>query len=140
MVMFMIFQIPPMGEMIPIIIAVCLLFADILILKLGLVITKAQEKTSIKWVSGSFGIQFGLIFFISTPMILGGWTGQFSTGGPPIPLIILTVIFCVFIDLNVINILHKVGLVRALIIALLILGPITYAMSLLGSNLGSLVI
>ncbi|MFW9968991.1 MAG: hypothetical protein ACFFDF_02240 [Candidatus Odinarchaeota archaeon] len=135
----MFFQIPRMEELIPIIFAVCLLLVDIIILKLGLIITKAQEKTNFKWVAGSFGIQFGLIFFISTPMILGGWTGQFSTGGPPIALIILTVVFCTFIDLNVINIIHKIGIIRALIIALLIMGPVTYAMYLLGSNLGSLV-
>lgn len=135
----MLFQLPPMEEMIPIIIAVCLLVGDIFILKLGLTITKAQEKTNFKWVAGSFGIQFGLIFFISTPMILGGWTGQYTTGGPPIALIIITVILCAFIDLNIINIIHKIGIVRALIIALLIIGPVTYAMYLLGSNLGSLV-
>ncbi len=136
----MIFQFPPMEEMIPIIIAVCLLVVDIFILKIGLAITKAQEKTNFKWVAGSFGIQFGLIFFISAPMILGGWTGQYTTGGPPIALIIITVILCAVIDLNVINILHKIGLVRSLIIVLLILGPVTYAMYLLGSNLGSLVV
>lgn len=138
MVILMLFQIPSMEEMIPIIIAVCLLLGDILLLKLGLAITKAQEKTDFKWVAGSFGIQFGLIFFISTPMILGGWTGQLAEG-PPILLIILTTIFCAFIDLNVINIIHKVGIVRSLIIVILILGPVTYAMYLLGSNLGALV-
>ena len=131
----MLFQIPSMGEMIPIIIAVCLLLGDILLLKLGLAITKAQEKTDFKWVAGSFGIQFGIIFFISTPMILGGWTGQF-TEGPPILLIIITVIFCTFIDLNVVNILHKIGWLRSFIIVILILGPISYAMSILGTELG----
>ena len=135
----MLFQFPLSQGMIEIIIAVCLLVVDIFILKIGLAITKAQEKTNFKWVAGSFGIQFALIFFISTPMILGGWTGLYSTGGPPIPLIVLIVIFCAFIDLNVINILHKVGMVRALIIAILILGPVTFAMFLLGENLGSLV-
>ncbi|MDX1798769.1 MAG: hypothetical protein R3255_08975 [Candidatus Lokiarchaeia archaeon] len=135
----MLFQFPPIGDLMPIIIAVCLLVVDIFILKIGLAITKAQEKTNFKWVAGSFGIQFALIFFISTPMILGGWTGLYSTEGPPIALIVLIVIFCAFIDLNVINILHKVGMMRALIIAILIIGPVTYAMYLLGSNLGSLV-
>jgi hypothetical protein len=136
----MLFQFPPIEDMVPIIIAVSLLIVDIFILKIGLSITKAQEKTNFKWVAGSFGIQFGLIFFVSTPMILGGWTGQYTTGGPPIALIILTVIFCVFIDLNIINIIHKIGMVRSLIIAILIMGPVTYAMYILGSNLGSLVV
>ncbi|MFX0040805.1 MAG: hypothetical protein ACFFCY_08365 [Promethearchaeota archaeon] len=134
----MLFQIPSMEELIPIIIAVCLLIGDIFILKLGLAITKAQEKTDFKWVAGSFGIQFGLIFFISTPMILGGWTGQLAEG-PPIFLIIITVIFCAFIDLNVINILHKIGMKRSFVVVILIIGPVTYAMYLLGSNLGALV-
>jgi hypothetical protein len=137
--MIMLFQFPPIGDLVPIIIAVCLLVVDMIILKIGLAITKAPEKTNFKWVAGSFGIQFALIFFISTPMILGGWTGLYSAGGPPIALIVLIVIFCAFIDLNIINILHKVGMVRALIIAIMILGPVTYAMYLLGSNLGSLV-
>jgi hypothetical protein len=128
---------PSLEEMIPIIIAVSLIVGDILILKIGLAITKAQEKTNFKWVAGSFGIQFGVIFFISIPMILGGWTGQF-TEGPPILTIILTVIFCGFIDTNVINIIHKIGLKRSLIIVLLILGPISYAMSILGTELGGL--
>ncbi|MFW9818007.1 MAG: hypothetical protein ACFFE5_00230 [Candidatus Thorarchaeota archaeon] len=137
----MLFQFPLSQEMIEIIIAVCLLVVDIFILKIGLAITKAQEKTNFNWVAGSFGIQFAVIFFIGTPMILGGWTGQFSTGDPLtfIPLIILTVVFCTFIDLHIINILHKIGMGRALIIAILIIGPVTYAMYLLGSNLGSLV-
>ncbi|MFX1242101.1 MAG: hypothetical protein ACFFA7_12710 [Promethearchaeota archaeon] len=137
----MLFQFPLSQGMIEIIIAACLLVVDIFILKIGLAITKAQEKTNFKWVAGSFGIQFALIFFISTPMILGGWTGQFSTGDPLtfIPLISLTVVFCTFIDLHVINIIHKIGMGKALIIAILILGPVTYAMYLLGSNLGSLV-
>ncbi|MFX1309422.1 MAG: hypothetical protein ACFE8C_06960, partial [Promethearchaeota archaeon] len=98
---------PSFDEIIPIIIAVSLIVGDIFILKIGLAITKAEEKTNFKWVAASFGIQFGLIFFISTPMILGGWTGQYSEGGPHPALIALTVIFSAFIDLNVINIIHK---------------------------------
>ncbi|MFX1385629.1 MAG: hypothetical protein ACFE9M_00300 [Promethearchaeota archaeon] len=130
---------PSFDEIIPIIIAVSLIVGDIFILKIGLAITKAEEKTNFKWVAASFGIQFGLIFFISTPMILGGWTGQYSEGGPHPALIALTVIFSAFIDLNVINIIHKIGMKRALIITILIMGPVTYAMYLLGSNLGSIV-
>ena len=132
----MLFQFTPIGNLI---FAVCLLVVDIIILKIGLAITKAQEKTNFKWVASSFGIQFALIFFISTPMILDSWTGLYPTGGPPIALIVVIIIVCASIDLHIINILHKVGMVRALIITLLILGPVTYAMYLLGSNLGSLV-
>ena len=111
---------PSMEELTPIIIAIVLIVADIFILKIGLSITKAQEKTNFKWVAGSFGIQFGIIFFISAPMILGGLTGQMSEGGPSPLLIALTIIFSSFIDLNIINVLHKIGMKRALIITVLI--------------------
>ena len=136
----MLFQtgMPSLEEMMPIIIAISLIVGDIFILKIGLAITKAQEKTNFKWVAGSFGIQFGLIFFISIPMILGGWTGQFSQGPPPPALIVFTIIFCTFIDMNVINILHKIGLKRSFIISILILGPLSFAMYLLGSNFGTI--
>ena len=130
---------PSLDEIIPIIIAVSLIVGDIFILKIGLAITKAEEKTNFKWVAGSFGIQFGLILFISIPMILGGWTGQYSAGGPHPALIALTVIFSAFIDINIINIIHKIGMKRSLIISILIMGPVTYAMYLLGSNLGSFI-
>jgi len=134
------FELPSIEQMVPFIIAILLICGDILILKIGLTITKAEEKKNFKWVAGSFGIQFGLIFFISTPMILGGATGAFSNGGPEPFLIALTVIFSAFIDLHIINIIHKIGMKRSLIITILIMGPITYAMYLIGSNIGALLV
>jgi hypothetical protein len=137
----MIFQLnlPPIEEMLPFIIAISLICGDIVIFKICLTISKAEVKSSFKWVAASFGLQFGLIFFISTPIILEGITSGFSNGGPDPGLIVLVVIFSFFIDLNLINVIHKIGLKRSLLVAILIMGPITYSMYLIGSNLGSLI-
>ncbi|MFX1419032.1 MAG: hypothetical protein ACFE9N_08955 [Promethearchaeota archaeon] len=135
----MIFQLPSIEEMMPFIIAIILIVADIFILKIGLAITKAENKTNFKWVAGSFGIQFGLIFFISLPMLLSGFMGAYQSEGPSPAIIALTIIFSAFIDLHIINVLHKIGMKRSLIIVILILGPLSYAMYLINSNIGMLI-
>jgi len=131
----MIFQggMPSLAEMMPFIIAIVLIVVDILILKIGLVITKAEEKKSMKWVAGSFGIQFGMIFFISSPLILYAMMGRFQ-GDPAI--IAPVVLFSVFIDLNLINVIHKIGLKRSLVVVIFVVGPIITAMVILGNTLG----
>jgi len=105
---------------------------DILLLKFGLAITKARERTRMKWVAVSFLIQFGVIFLISSPLFLLGFAGAFK-GEPEvtIPIIIL----CTFIDLNVINVIHQVGLKRSLIVVLIIILPIVFIMVNMGSIL-----
>lgn len=132
----MIFQ---METIMPFIIALVLILADILILKLALLLTNAEVKTNIKWVAYSYLIQFGIIFFISLPMLLLGFMGAYEDGGPHPAIIALTIIFSAFIDLNIINIIHKPGIKRSLIITLLIIVPLSYAMYLINSNLGSLI-
>ncbi|UCD00918.1 MAG: hypothetical protein JSV23_08525 [Promethearchaeota archaeon] len=132
----MIFQWPSIDEMMPLIIAAIIIVADIFVLKIGLAITKAEDKTNFKWVAGSFGIQFGMIFFISLPMLLMGFMGAYSDGGPDPAIIALTLIFSAFIDLHIVNVLHKLGLKRSLIIVILIMGPLSWAMYLINSNLG----
>ncbi len=139
MVRFMIFQMPSMETMMPFIIALVLILADILILKLAFIVTKVQVKTNMKWVAYSYLIQFGMIFFISLPMLLLGFMGAYSKGGPHPAIIALTIIFSAFIDLNIINVIHKPGMKRSLVIVLLILGPLSFAMYLINSNLGSLI-
>jgi len=105
---------------------------DILLLKLGLTITKARERTRMKWVAVSFLIQFGVIFFISSPLFLLGFSGKFDGAlGVIIPIIIL----CTFIDLNVINVIHQVGLKRSLFVVLIIILPIVFIMVNMGSIL-----
>ncbi len=105
---------------------------DILLLKLGLTITKAQKRTSMKWVAVSFLIQFGVILIISSPMFLLGFAGAFK-GEPEV--IIPIIILCTFIDLNVINVIHQVGLKRSLIVVSIIILPIVFIMVNIGSVL-----
>ncbi len=102
---------------------------DILLLKIGLAITKAKMRTKMKWVAVSFLIQFGVIFIISSPMFILGFAGEFKGDlGLVIPIIIL----CTFIDLNVINVIHQVGLKRSLIVVSIIIIPIVFIMVNLG--------
>jgi len=108
---------------------------DILLLKLGLAITKSQERTRMKWVAGSFAIQFGIVFIISSPLfllsILGTFQGNFNV---ILPIIILSA----FIDLNVINVLHQVGLKRSFGILMITLVPIIMVMIILGNTISRL--
>lgn len=121
----------------PFILMAILILGDILILKLGLVVVKATVKKEMKWVAGSFFIQFGIIFFIFTPMVLQGSLGEFGQGFP-IELMVGAIIFATFIDLQVINVLHQLGIKKSLIIVLLIIGPMAYALYLLADNIGGL--
>ena len=123
------------GEFIPFIIMGIFAAADILLLKLALVVTKAKKKTRMKWVAGSFAIQFGIVFIISSPLFLLGYLGGFSG---ELDLIIPIVILSVFIDLNVINVLHQVGLKRSFGILLLTFGPIIMIMIELGVTLSQM--
>jgi hypothetical protein len=123
------------GELIPFIIMGLFAAGDIVLLKLALVITNAQKKTRMKWVAGSFAIQFGIIFIISSPLFLLGFLGSFR-GEPDV--IIPIVILAVFIDLNVINVLHQVGLKRSFGILLLTFIPIILIMIGLGSMLSQM--
>jgi hypothetical protein len=126
---------PSIGELIPFIIMGVFAAGDILLLKLALVVTKAQKRTRMKWVAGSFLIQFGIIFIISSPLFLLGFIGSFK-GEPDviIPIIILSV----FIDLNVINVLHQVGLKRSFGILAITLVPIIMVMIILGNTFSRL--
>ena len=105
---------------------------DILLLKFGLTITKARERTRMKWVAVSFLIQFGVIFLISSPLFLLGFVGKFD-GDPGV--IIPIIILCTFIDLNIINVIHQVGLKHSLFVVLIIILPIIFIMVNMGSIL-----
>ena len=117
------------GEYLPFIIMGVSAAVDILLLKLALVLTKAKKKTRMKWVAGSFLIQFGIVFIISSPLFLLGSLGGFKG---ELDVIIPIVILSVFIDLNVINVLHQVGLKRSFGILLLTFVPIIMIMIGLG--------
>ncbi len=118
------------GELLPFIIMGVLAAGDILLLKLGLVVTKAQKRTQIKWVAGSFAIQFGIIFVISSPLFMLVYAGRVHDElGVIIPFIVLSL----FINLNVINVLHQVGLKRSFVILLLISIPIILILMEIGT-------
>jgi hypothetical protein len=123
---------PSIDELIPFIIMGAFAGGDILLLKLALVVTKAQKRTRMKWVAGSFAIQFGIIFIISSPLFFLGFMGKFQ-GEPDaiIPIVILSL----FIDINVINVLHQVGLKRSFVILLLTFVPLILIMIELGVTL-----
>jgi hypothetical protein len=120
----------PLGEYEELILSAILIVVDIFLLKLGLIITKAEYRTKIKWVAISFVMQFGTIFFISSPMLILGFTGAFHEG-PPVGAIILAIVGSIFLDLNLINVIHKIGLTRSFIVTIIILIPIIFAMSFL---------
>ncbi|MBY9011098.1 MAG: hypothetical protein KGD70_01855 [Candidatus Lokiarchaeota archaeon] len=122
-----------MNAIFPIIIMVAVAAGDILLLKLGLVATKAQKKTRMKWVAGSFLIQFGTVFLVCSPLFLLGIFGFFQGGSKDIiPTVVPIIILSLFIDLNVINVLHQIGLKRSLVVFLLTFAPIVLLMVGLG--------
>ena len=123
---------PPNEGPLLLIIMVAFAGADILLLRLGLKITNAKKRIRMKWVAVSFLIQFGVIIIISSPLFFLGFAGEFK-GDPGV--IIPIIILCTFIDLNVINVIHQIGLKRSLVVVLIIILPIVFIMVNLGSIL-----
>jgi len=130
----------------PFIIAAIMIFGGIIILKIGLAITKAESKTNFKWVSISYLILYGVTLFVSSPMLLDMFLSEmeciqselsdcyYETDGG---IIAISVFFSVFLVLNLINVIHKPGLARSFILTLLILGPVIGANVLIFSNIGN---
>ncbi len=135
--LLMIFQngMGSLEEYMPIIIAGTLMVMTFLILKLSLIIVKAEKRTGMKWVGYSFLIQFGVIFAIGSPLMLLGFAGAYE--GDPLAIIPI-IIIAAAVDLNIINVIHQVGLKRSLFVLLLILVPIVFAMNFLGEFLATL--
>jgi len=92
----------------------------LVLFKIGLKVTKAPERTSIKWVLISFGIQIGIFFFLASPLILIGMTENQT---PPFVLIIIFIILALFLDVHVLNIIHKLGIKRAVLCFMFIVVP-----------------
>ncbi len=138
----MFFQFPSIEEIFPFIIATIIIISGILLFKIGLVVTKAESKTNFKWVAVSFLLQYGVTLFISAPMLLD-MVLTFMTGptynyrGPDPGIIAMVVIFSAFIVVNLINMIHKPGIKRSIVITLLILGPIIGSNYLIFSSLGN---
>ena len=136
--------IPDIDTLLPFIIAAVIIVCGMLILKFGLAVTKAESNTNFKWIAGSFFIQYGVTLFISAPMLLdmvltitGGSSYNFETIDTG--LIAATLTFSVFISVNLINMIHKPGIKRSIIIALLIIGPIVSSSVLIFINIGNVV-
>lgn len=125
-----------MDDIFPIIIIAGLAGADILLLKLGLMVTRAQKRTRFKWVAGSFALQFGAVFAINSPSFIMGIAGVFQgEAGDIIPKVLPLIIISLFINLNLINILHQGGLKRSLIVLVFNFAPIVLLMVGLGMYL-----
>ena len=103
---------------------------EIVVLKIGLKLTHAPEHKSMKWVLASFGIQVAVIFFVASPLILLGLIGQFQ-GDPS--LIIAFILLALFIDLNILNAIHKLGFKKALVVFVLMMIPVAIMMGIIGS-------
>ncbi|HDZ18479.1 MAG: hypothetical protein Lokiarch_17080 [Candidatus Lokiarchaeum sp. GC14_75] len=134
----MFLQMPDIGEYIPFIIAAALLGGGVLLLKLSLTITRAKDKTDMKWVAGSFFIQYGTSFFISVPIILDKIIKVMSGvryKGPTAPLVVVIITVSIFILINFTNMLHKPGVIRSIIIISFIVGPMIGSTYLIFSNI-----
>lgn len=88
----------------------------LIMLKIGLVVTKAEARTGFKWLLWSFGLQIGMFFFVASPMILLGISGAFGEQGPEVVLIIIFLVLALFIDIHFLNIIHRLGIKRALLV------------------------
>jgi hypothetical protein len=102
----------------------------LVLLKIGLILTKAEVRTGFKWVLVSFGIQVGVFFFVGGPLMLLGFSGMME-GGPPVILILILIVVALFMDINVLNVVHHLGMKRALMVFLLILIPFSFIVGFL---------
>lgn len=89
-----------------------------------------------KSVMYSFLIQFGVVFLIGSPLFVLSLIGDFR--GDPGAIIAVSVLG-LFIDINIINVIHNIGLKRSLVVGLLVIVPMILVMSFMGSMLSSLI-
>jgi len=129
----MLFQTEIPAEMIiQIIIVSVASLIGILLLKLGLVIVKAEKKTGMKQVLIYYIIYLGTIMFIMLQLMF------IEMKGFDIVAILGLSILAVFIVTNMINIFHDTGIKKAIFITVLLIIPITIAMSIIGPLMGEL--
>lgn len=105
------------------------------ILKIGLAITHAEVKKEMKWVAASAAIQAGAVFFIMLPIFLLEFSSE-SHEGPDFGWIIGLMCLGLFINLNIINVFHRVGIKRALLIFALEIIPVIIIMSFMLADTG----
>ena len=98
--------------------------ASVLLLKLGLKFVKAERRRTFKWTAMSFFLQVLVIFMMGSPFILLGFAKALNDKGPPMGIIIFLIVIAVFIDMNVINVIHQTGLLKSIWPFLLMVVPI----------------
>jgi hypothetical protein len=98
----------------------------ILFLKLGLKVVKSRTKKGFKWLAISIIMQLFMVALLASPFILIGFAGGFNDKGPSPGLIIFAIIIAIFMDLNIINILHKTGLKKAILCFFLMIVPLVF--------------
>ena len=125
------FPLMPLLVLIPIFI-----ITEILLLKIGLLIVKARERKSMHWVIISVFTQIGAIFLTFLPLLMFGIAGEIT--GSNIAAIILMSLLAILIDFNLINVLHRLGIKRSLIVFLFFAIPLIIFGNLFGFLIGSL--
>ena len=61
---------------------------------------------------------------LGSPFILLGFANALNDKGPPMGIIIFLIVIAVFIDMNVINVIHQTGLLKSIWPFLLMVVPI----------------
>jgi len=134
----MLYQItvPATAEFIFLLFIPILIIVEIIALKVGLIVVQAEDRRGIKWVAISVLIQMGVILFIGLPIILilliGGSEGQYTA------LVVVIIIFALFIDFNVVNVIHRLGMKRAFIVFIFFLIPFIIVSLIIVYNLNVL--
>ena len=98
--------------------------ASVLLLKMGLKFVKAERRRTFKWTAISIFLQILVIFMLGSPFILLGFANALNDKGPPMGIIIFLIVIAVFIDMNVINVIHQTGLLKSIWPFLLMVVPI----------------
>ena len=134
----MLYQItvPATAEFIFLLFIPILIIVEIIALKVGLIVVQAEDRRGIKWVAISVLIQMGVILFIGLPIILilliGGSEGQYTA------IVVVIIIFALFIDFNIVNVIHRLGMKRAFIVFIFFLIPFIIVSLIIVYNLNVL--
>ena len=106
------------------------------ILKIGLKFAHSEVMNGWKGVVGSASLQAGAVFFIMFPIFLDSFLGEMQEGGPDIPTLLGLMSLGLLVDLNLINVLHRIGIKRAIIIFIVEIIPVIIIMTWMFSVTG----
>ncbi|MHA1726514.1 MAG: hypothetical protein ACTSXH_17035 [Promethearchaeota archaeon] len=113
------------------------IITEIVLLKIGLMIVKARERKNLYWVIISFFIQSCVISFVFVPFILFGIAGEFE-GKENYIILLIILLLALFLDYNLINIIHQLGAKRTLVVFLFFAIPFSIFTILFGNIINSL--